>query len=87
MCTPAAIITTSIIGAVKRGLAPLRGELGVHVCGGGGKHSRQTQRELVTIGERVGLGGSSLARTSRLVAKVDSAAVQDGFDLHSTALS
>jgi hypothetical protein len=75
MCAPAAIITTSIIGAVKRGLAPLGGELGVHVCDEGGKHSRQTQRELVTIGERLGLDGSSLARTSRLVAKVDSAAV------------
>jgi hypothetical protein len=67
---------------VKRGLAPLGGELGVHVCGGRGKHSRQTPHELVTIGERVGLDGSSLARTSRLVAKVDSAAVQDGFDLY-----
>jgi hypothetical protein len=80
MCAPAAIITTSIIGAVKCGLAPLGGELGVHVCGGRGKHSRQTRA--LTIGERVGLDGSSLARTSRLVAKVDSAAVQDGFDLY-----
>jgi hypothetical protein len=75
-------ITTSVIGALKRGLAPLRGELGIHVCGGRGKHSRQTPHELLAIGERVGFDGVALARTSRLVAKVDSAAVQDGFDLY-----
>jgi uncharacterized protein len=75
-------ITTSVIGALKRGLAPLAGELGIHVCGGRGKHSRQTPQELVSIGERVGLDGSALAKASRLVAKVDSAAVQDGFELY-----
>jgi hypothetical protein len=75
-------ITTSVIGALKRGLTPLRNELGVHVCGGRGRHSRQTPQELVSIGERVGIDGAALANTSRLVAKVDSAAVQDGFDLY-----
>jgi hypothetical protein len=75
-------ITTSVIGALKRGLAPLSNELGIHVCGGRGKHSRQTPHELISIGERVGFDGSALAKTSRLVAKVDSAAVQDGFDLY-----
>ncbi|WCM27053.1 DUF763 domain-containing protein [Sphingomonas sp. QA11] len=75
-------ITTSVIGALKRGLAPLSGELGLHVCGGRGKQSRRTPDELVAIGDRVGLDGAALARTSRLVAKVDSAAVQDGFDLY-----
>ena len=75
-------ITTSVIGALKRGLAPLAGELGIHVCGGRGKHSRQTPQELVSIGERVGFDGLALAKASRLVAKVDSAAVQDGFDLY-----
>jgi hypothetical protein len=75
-------ITTSVIGALKRGLAPLADELGVHVCGGRGKYSRLTPHELLAIGERVGLDGASLARASRLVAKVDSAAVQDGFDLY-----
>ena len=75
-------ITTSVIGALKRGLTPLRHELGVHVCGGRGKHSRQTPQELVSIGERVGIDGTALAKASRLVAKVDSAAVQDGFDLY-----
>src|SRR5436853_2671803 len=67
-------ITTSVIGELKRGMAPLGGELGIHVCGGRGKHSRRTPQELVSIGERVGIDGTALAKTSRLVAKVDSAA-------------
>ncbi len=75
-------ITTSVIGALKRGLDPLAGELGLRVCGGRGKHSRQTPAELVAAGERAGFDGAGLARVSRLVAKVDSAAVQDGFDLY-----
>jgi len=75
-------ITTSVIGALKRGLAPLSGELGIHVCGGRGRHSRRTPAELMAIGERVGVDGAALSRASRLVAKVDSAAVQDGFDLY-----
>jgi hypothetical protein len=75
-------ITTSVIGALKRGLAPLSRELGVHVCGGRGRHSRATPDELVRIGLRTGIDGDGLARASRLVAKVDSAAVQDGFDLY-----
>src|SRR5580693_3933818 len=75
-------ITTSVLGALKRGLAPLSKELGIHVCGGRGKHSRATPAELEAVGERVGLDGAALARSSRLVAKVDSAAVQDGFDLY-----
>jgi hypothetical protein len=75
-------ITTSVLGALKRGLAPLSGEFGLHVCGGRGKHSRQTPAELIAIGARTGLDGEALGRTSRLVAKVDTAAVQDGFDLY-----
>ena len=75
-------ITTTVIGALKRGLEPLSGELGIHVCGGRGKHSRKTPFELAAIGERVGIDGSALADVSRLVAKVDSAAIQDGFDLY-----
>lgn len=75
-------ITTSVIGALKRGLSPLEQELGVHVCGGRGKYSRQPPRELVDIGNRVGFDGVALATASRLVAKVDSAAVQDGFQVY-----
>src|SRR6195256_5965875 len=75
-------ITTSVIGALKRGLTPLQGELGIYVCGGRGKHSRRTPDELTAIGERTGIDGQALTRASRLVAKVDSAAVQDGFELY-----
>jgi hypothetical protein len=75
-------ITTSVVGALKRGLTPRAGELGVHVCGGRGAHSRRTPHELLAIGERVGFDGAALGTASRLVAKVDSAAVQDGFDLY-----
>jgi uncharacterized protein len=75
-------ITTSVLGALKRGLGPLQGELGLHVCGGRGKHLRRTPDELVTIGDRIGFDGARLAGASRLIAKVDSAAVQDGFELY-----
>jgi hypothetical protein len=75
-------ITTSVLGALKRGLKPLSKELGLHVCGGRGAQSRKTPDELMAIGDRTGLDGAGLAKTSRLVAKVDSAAVQDGFDLY-----
>lgn len=75
-------ITTSVLGALKRGLAPVEWELGLHVCGGRGRHSRKTPDELAAIGDRTGLDGAALAGTSRLVAKVDTAAVQDGFDLY-----
>jgi hypothetical protein len=75
-------ITTSVIGALKRGLNPMAGELGLRVCGGRGRHSRRTPDELVAAGERAGFDGLALANASWLVAKVDSAAVQDGFDLY-----
>ena len=49
---------------------------------GAGSTSRRTPDELAAVGERIGLDGAALARASRLVAKVDSAAVQDGFELY-----
>src|SRR3954447_314298 len=75
-------ITTSVIGALKRGLNPRAGELGLRVCGGRGRHSRQTPAELAAAGEAAGFDGAAPAPARRLVAKVDSAAVQDGFDLY-----
>jgi hypothetical protein len=75
-------VTTSVMGALKRGLQPVQSELGLYVCGGRGRHSRRTPAELVQVGERTGLDAAPLTRASRLVAKVDSAAVQDGFDLY-----
>src|SRR5512146_2212184 len=55
-------ITTSVIGALQRGLAPLARELGLRVCGGRGRHSRRTPEELAAFGERTGLDGAALAR-------------------------
>jgi hypothetical protein len=75
-------ITTSVMGSLKRGLAPLENELGLFVCGGRGRHSRRTPGELALVGDRTGLDGHALARTSRLTAKIDSAALQDGFELY-----
>jgi uncharacterized protein len=75
-------ITTSVIGALKRGLNPIQDEIGIHVCGGRGAQSRRTPAELAAIGDRTGLDAAPLIRSSRLVAKVDSAAVQDGYDLY-----
>ena len=75
-------ITTSVIGALKRGLAPVGDELGLYVCGGRGRHSRKTPAELTELSERLGLDAPALVRSSRLVAKVDSAAVQDGYALY-----
>jgi hypothetical protein len=75
-------ITTSVIGALKRGLEPIKDELGIYVCGGRGRHSRRTPDELNLLGERVGFDAPGLTRASRLAAKVDSAAIQDGFDLY-----
>ena len=64
-------ITTSVMGALKRGLNPRAHELGVHVCGGRGKQSLRTPDELRGIADRVGLDGEALVRTSRLTARVD----------------
>jgi uncharacterized protein len=75
-------ITTSVVGALKRGLTPIQRELGIYVCGGKGAHSRRTPQELVDMGDRTGIDAVPLVRSSRLIAKIDSAAVQDGFDLY-----
>src|SRR5689334_4448127 len=72
-------ITTSVMGALKRGLNPRAHELGIHVCGGRGKQSLRTPDELRAIADRVGLDGETLVRTSRLTARVDNNAVADGF--------
>ncbi len=75
-------ITTSVMFALKRGISPLSRELGIYVCGGRGKFSRETPNELLQIADRTGLDGNFLLRASRLCAKVDNAAIQDGFQLY-----
>lgn len=75
-------ITTSVMFALKRGISPLSRELGIYVCGGRGKFSRETPNELLQIADRTGLDGNFLLRASRLCAKVDNTAIQDGFQLY-----
>jgi hypothetical protein len=82
-------ITTSVMGALKKSLNPLSKELGIYICGGKGRYSRETPAELMAIAERTGLPGYELVRSSKLAAKVDNTAIQDGYQLylHSFVLS
>lgn len=75
-------ITTSVMYALKRGINPRAKELGLYICGGRGKYSRRTPEELLALAESSGLNGDDLVRSSRLCAKVDNTAVQDGFQLY-----
>jgi hypothetical protein len=75
-------ITTSVMGALKRSVNPRSRELGIYICGGKGKHSKQTPAELMKIGEITGLDGDYLVKCSKLSAKVDNTAIQDGFQLY-----
>lgn len=75
-------ITTSVMYALKRGLNPIARDLGIYVCGGRGKFSRETPNELLQIADKTGVDGNYLKRTSCLCAKVDNTAVQDGFQLY-----
>jgi uncharacterized protein len=75
-------ITTSVMGALKRGLTPRARELGVYVCGGRGKHSRKTPDELQAVAQRTGLDGDQLTCASRLTARIDNNAIADGFQIY-----
>lgn len=75
-------ITTSVMGALKSAVNPLSKELGLYICGGKGKSSRQTPQELLYYSDRYGLNGNELVRCSKLSAKVDNTALQDGFQLY-----
>jgi len=75
-------ITTSVLGALKRGLNPRSEELGLYICGGRGRHSRKTPDELRAIADHRGLNGDDLVRTSRLAARIDNNAIADGFQIY-----
>jgi hypothetical protein len=75
-------ITTSVMGALKRAINPHSRELGIYICGGKGNHSRETPNELLKISEKTGLDGNHLVKCSKLSAKVDNTAIQDGFQLY-----
>ena len=75
-------ITTSVMGALKRGLASRADELGIYICGGRGRFSRNTPQELRIIAGRRGFDGEQLVRTSRLTARIDNNAIADGFQIY-----
>lgn len=75
-------ITTSVMGALKRTVNPRSRELGIYICGGKGKASKRTPEELMNIGNSTGLDGNYLVKCSKLSAKVDNTAIQDGFQLY-----
>jgi hypothetical protein len=75
-------ITTSVMGALKRGLNPRAHELGIYICGGRGRHSRNTPDELRAVAGRCGIDGEALAQTSRLTARIDNNAIADGFQIY-----
>lgn len=75
-------ITTSVMGALKKSLNPKFNDLGIYICGGKGKYSKQTPAELLQLADKTGMNGSELVRCSKLSAKVDNTAIQDGFQLY-----
>lgn len=75
-------ITTSVMGALKRGLGPKADELGLYFCGGRGRFSRNTPQELRTIANVRGFDADALVRTSRLTARIDNNAIGDGFQIY-----
>ena len=75
-------ITTSVMGALKRSINPNSKELGIYIAGGKGKFSKDAPKELMLVSEQTGLNGNDLVRFSKLSAKVDNTAVQDGFQLY-----
>jgi hypothetical protein len=75
-------ITTSVMSALKRGLNPKAHDLGIYICGGRGRQSRNTPRELQEIAHRTSMDGDALVRTSRLTARIDNNAIDDGFQIY-----
>ena len=75
-------VTTTVTGAVKEGIRGLESDLGLYAGGGKGAASRKTPSEITTACEVLSLDPQPLMYASRMSAKVDSAAVQDGYQLY-----
>ncbi len=75
-------VTTAVMAALKKSINPRSKSLGLYICGGKGKQSLKTPQELLRVGDQTGLDGNQLARFSKLSAKVDNSAIQDGFQLY-----
>jgi hypothetical protein len=75
-------VTTTVCGALKEGLKGMETELGFYVTGGKGRTSRKTPQEIEEICDRRSIDGMPLIYASRMSAKVDSAAIQDGYQIY-----
>ena len=75
-------ITTSVMGALRKGLNPLSNDTGLYILGGRGKHSRKTPVEITDVAMQTGLHGDKLVRCSKLSAKIDNTCIQDGYQLY-----
>ncbi|MDN5200905.1 DUF763 domain-containing protein [Fulvivirgaceae bacterium BMA10] len=75
-------ITTSVMGALKKAVNPHAKQFGLYICGGRGKHSRKTPVELLEIADKTGIDGKHLVKCSKLSAKIDNTAIQDGYQLY-----
>jgi hypothetical protein len=75
-------LTTTLTGALKEALKNRSHEIGIFIAGGKGKTSRKTPAELVSIAEKEGLSPEALIYASRMSAKVDNSAIQDGYKLY-----
>jgi hypothetical protein len=75
-------VTTTVCGALKEGARGIERDLGLWVAGGKGRASRRTPEEIRTASDACGAPADTLVYNSRLSAKVDSAAVQDGYQIY-----
>ncbi|RKX71830.1 DUF763 domain-containing protein [candidate division WOR-3 bacterium] len=75
-------LTTTTGGALKLAINPIGHHYGIWVCGGKGATSRKTPEEIGNFAERIGITPEPLIRASRLSAKVDNTALQDGYQLY-----
>ena len=75
-------VTTTVCGALKEGIKGLETDLGLFVAGGKGKTSRKTPTEIEGVGHLLKSNTSSLVYASRMAAKVDNSALQDGYHLY-----
>jgi hypothetical protein len=75
-------VTTTTCGAVKEALCG-RNDIGLFAAGGKGAASRRTPAEIENHAVKIGLDAApNLIRASRMSAKVDSNAVQDGYQIY-----
>lgn len=75
-------VTTTVCGALKEGIKGREKEIGLFIAGGKGRTSRNTPQEIEAVCDQISLDGAPLVYASRMSAKVDSAAVQDGYQIY-----